>query len=117
MVVNGVEGDHKDVSEGSSAMLEVVDIAFRICALKALKMGDSPLFLDEFGKTMDSVHRRATTNLINNLMEEDSFTQMFLISHDISQYGALSNCEICVLDSQNVIVPSNTSVNKHVIFG
>ena len=115
MVVNGVEGDHKDVSEGSSAMLEVVDIAFRICALKALKMGDSPLFLDEFGKTMDSVHRRATTNLINNLMEEDSFTQMFLISHDISQYGALSNCEICVLDSQNVIVPSNTSVNKHVV--
>lgn len=78
-------------------------------------MGDSPLFLDEFGKTMDSVHRRATTNLINNLMEEDSFTQMFLISHDISQYGALSNCEICVLDSQNVIVPSNTSVNKHVV--
>ena len=30
---------------------------------------------------------------------------------------AVSNCEICVLGSQNVIIPSNTSVNKHVIFG
>ena len=115
MVVNGVEGDHKDVSEGSSAMLEVVDIAFRICALKALKMGDSPIFLDEFGKTMDSVHRRATTNLINSLVEEDSFTQMFLISHDISQYGALSNCDICVLEDSNVILPANSVYNKHVV--
>lgn len=114
MVVNGIEGKHKDVGEGSSAMLEVVDIAFRICALKAMKLGETPLFLDEFGKTMDSVHRRATTNLINNLMEEDSFTQMFLISHDISQYGALANCEICVLNDMNVIFPANSVYNKHV---
>lgn len=115
MIVNGVEGDHKDVSEGSSAMLEVVDLAFRICALKALKMGDSPLFLDEFGKTMDSVHRRATTNLINALMDEDSFSQMFLISHDVAQYGALSNCNICVLDDNNIIIPPNVEYNKHVV--
>lgn len=115
MVVNGHEGKHKDVSEGSTAMLEVVDIAFRICALKALRMSDTPLFLDEFGKTMDSVHRRATTNLINTLMEEDSFTQMFLISHDISQYGALSNCDICVLEDSNVILPANSVYNKHVV--
>lgn len=115
MVVNGHEGGHKDVSEGSSAMIEVVDIAFRICAMKALKMGDFPLFLDEFGKTMDSVHRRATTSLINSLMEEDSFSQMFLISHDISQYGALTNCEVCVLNDMNVILPPNSVYNKHVV--
>lgn len=114
MVVNGQEGAHKDVSEGSSAMIEVVDIAFRVCALKALKLGDTPLFLDEFGKTMDSVHRRATTNLITTLMEEDSFSQMFFISHDISQYGALSNCEVCVLNDMNVILPPNSIYNKHV---
>lgn len=115
MIVNGSEGSHKDVSEGSSAMLEVVDMAFRICALKALRMNDSPLFLDEFGKSMDPVHRRATTDLINKLMEEDSFSQMFLISHDISQYGALSNSDICILNDMNVIFPPNSVYNKHVV--
>jgi ABC-type hemin transport system ATPase subunit len=114
MMVNNEEGMRRDVSEGSSSMVEVVDLAFRICALKALKLDDSPLFLDEFGKAMDSVHRRATTNLIKTLMEEENFSQMFLISHDISQYGALSNCEVLVLNELNIILPPNSVYNKHV---
>lgn len=104
----------KDVSQGSSSMLEVIDLAFRICALKALKMDDMPLFLDEFGKTMDSVHKRSTIRLIESLMENERFSQMFLISHDLSQYGGLAHSEICVLNELNVILPTNSIYNQHV---
>lgn len=105
----------KDICEGSSAMKEVINLAFKIAALKALKMNDWPLFLDEFGSTMDPVHKAATIELMNTIMEQDHFTQGFMISHDALQYGALSNTEVLVLSEENMMLDKNSVYNQNVI--
>lgn len=104
-----------DISEGSSAMREVIDLAFKITAMKALKMGDWPLFLDEFGSTMDPVHKAATISLINSLMQEEHFSQCFMISHDAVQYGALSNTEVLVLSEENMMLSEGSVYNQNVV--
>lgn len=105
-----------DVSEGSSAILEVIDLAFKIAALKALHFDNYPFYLDEFGKTMDPAHKAATVTLINNLMQQDNFSQLFLISHDLVQYGALSHTEIMVVSDTNMGIPKHCVYNQHVTF-
>lgn len=103
-----------DVSKGSSGMREVFDLAFVIASMKALGMGSWPLFLDEFGRTLDPVHKQASVALLTSLMELESFEQIFMISHDVVQYGALGRSEICVLHEANVVLPPNCVFNKHV---
>ncbi len=57
IVVDKDSSTRKDVSLGSSAMLEIFDLVFRVCAAKAIGLGKLPLLLDEFGKGFDNVHK------------------------------------------------------------
>lgn len=114
MLVDGKGKPRKDVKEGSSAMHEVVNLSFRITAMKSLGLTDYPLFLDEFGSSMDPTHKAATIHLINTLMSDESFPQLFMISHDAMQYGSLIHTQICVLCDANVSVPANSNYNEHV---
>lgn len=110
-----VDGElRSDVSKGSSGMKEVIDLAFVIAAMKARGLGSYPLFLDEFGRTLDPVHKQASVALLISVMELERFEQIFMISHDIVQYGALGKSEICVLHDANVQLPPNCSYNTHV---
>lgn len=113
VVVDNQDYIRKDVSEGSSAMQEVIDLAFKIVAMKALGLGDYPLYLDEFGSTMDPAHKAATISLINNIMTEGHYSQLFMVSHDSIQYGALSNTETVVLSKANMML-SNSCYNTNV---
>lgn len=114
IIVDTADNVRKDISEGSTAMQEVIDLAFKITAMKALHLDHYPLYLDEFGSTMDPTHKAATIQLINSIMEQDHFTQLFLISHDSVQYGALSNTEVCVLSSDNMMLSKGSVYNQHV---
>lgn len=109
-VVDSIE----DISFGSTAQKEVIDLAFRINGLKALHLKEFPLYLDEFGHSMDPTHKAATIHLVNSIMEQEAFTQLFMISHDLLQYGALTNTEILVLCDENVTIPNNCVYNRHV---
>ena len=115
MDVGGSSQPRKDVSEGSDGMLEMIDLSFRISAMKALRIGDYPLCLDEFGKTLDVTHKQATIGLLSAIIELDQFEQLFMISHDVVQYGSLGTAEICVLHAANIQLPPNCVFNKHVI--
>ena len=115
VVVDTADNVCKDISEGSSAMQEVIDLAFKITAMKALKLDNYPLFLDEFGSTMDPAHKAATIQLINSIMEQDHFTQLFMISHDAIQYGALSNTEVTVISADNMLLPKDAVYNQNVL--
>ena len=103
-----------DISFASTAQMEVIDLAFRINGLKALHLKEFPFYLDEFGHSMDPAHKAATIHLINSIMEQEAFTQLFMISHDLLQYGALTNTEILVLCDENVTIPNNCVYNRHV---
>ncbi len=105
-----------DVSKGSAAMLEIINLAFRITAMQSLGLKNYPIALDEFAKTFDSVHRDAATFIIKTLVDQQIFNQVFVVSHYESIYGALPNPEICVLDSKNIVLGKLSNViNKHVI--
>lgn len=103
-----------DVSEGSAGMLEIIDLAFRFVAMRYMGLANTPIFLDEFGKTFDAAHKNASIGIIKTMISDEVFPQVFLISHDFHQYGVLANAEITLLNSLNVAPPS-ALVNKHVV--
>jgi hypothetical protein len=101
-----------DVSEGSTGMQDVVDLAFVTVAMKYLGLADFPLYLDEFSKSFDVEHKRSAMEALRTLMETHAFSQMFMISHDYQNYSSFNRVEVCVLDPKNIVVPD--TYNQHV---
>lgn len=114
LVVKHDPKPRKDVSEGSEGMIDLVNLAFRIAGMKALGLGDFPLILDEYGRTFDAKHKNSSVHMIGNLLDTANFTQIFMISHDIAQYGSIERAEVCVLDEKNIVLPPGCVYNKHV---
>lgn len=104
-----------DVNKGSKGMFEIINLAFRLVAMKYLHLQHTPLILDEFAANMDAQHKVQATNIIKALIEQHVYPQLFIVSHSFEQYSALSNADICVLNNMNILVPkSNTEINHHV---
>lgn len=114
LLVDKESSTRKDVSQGSSAMLEIINLVFRITAMKALGLGKFPLILDEFGSGFDHVHKGSIVHMLSALVDLDQADQIFVISHDFSHYTALGTSEICALHEANVILPVGVPYNKHV---
>lgn len=108
--------DIADVSLGSSAMKEVIDLAFTTVSMKYLKLDKAPLFLDEFSVNMDSAHRKSAFNTVTNLMTNSNHSQVFLISHYEDSYGSIANADITVLCTDNVVIPRGCGYNNCVTF-
>lgn len=104
-----------DISLGSTAQKEVIDLAFKMISMKYLGLTDSPLFLDEFASSFDEAHRGGAIEVIKNITEQQNFSQLFMISHYNSIYGALTNAQVCVLCPDNVVIPKGSSYNSHVV--
>lgn len=113
-----VGDDHNqvpDVSKGSTGMREIVDLAFKVTAIKFLGLADIPLFLDEFGASFDHAHRTTAYGIFDYLINEISFSQVFLVNHYNDLYGSMKNAEICILHDANIVVPKGSVYNKHVV--
>lgn len=113
-----IEGKPKltpDVSMGSTSMMEIIDLAFKIVAIKHLGLNDIPLFLDEFGTGFDKAHRLAVYSVFDYLMNQIQFNQVFIVNHYSDLYGSFKNAEICVLHDSNVDIPKGAIYNKHVV--
>lgn len=104
-----------DISKASSAMREIIDLAFKIVTMKYFGLSQYPLYLDEFGSSFDTGHRLAATTVISELMQSDQFSQLFIVSHYEESYGSLTNSEICLLSGTNIVIPKNSVFNAHVI--
>lgn len=115
LMVQTKEKVRKDVSKGSTAQKEIVDVVFRVVAMEYLGMSEWPLFLDEFAASFDEVHRNTAMQVIKNLMEQKPFTQLFMVSHYEASYGALTHAEVCVLCPANITIPPSLTYNKHVV--
>jgi energy-coupling factor transporter ATP-binding protein EcfA2 len=103
-----------DVSKGSTGMQEIVNLAFRVVAMRYLGLAESPLYLDEFGASFDVAHRSQATATVKALMEQQPFTQLFMVSHYEATHGAFSNAEVCVICPNNITIPASTKYNQHV---
>lgn len=104
-----------DVSKGSTGMIEIVNLAFKVSAVKHLGLTDIPLFLDEFGASFDHAHRTTAYGIFDYLINQISFSQVFMVNHYNELYGSLKNAEICILHDSNIIIPKGAVYNKHVV--
>lgn len=104
-----------DISSCSSGMQEVIDLAFRITSMQYLGLNTFPIYLDEFGKSMDSTHRIKAFNVVTNLILHSTYSQLFVISHYEQAYGGIANCDIVVLNPDNIIIPPGSIVNQTVM--
>lgn len=112
LIVEGAAVPREDVSKSSSGQGEMIDLAFRIAAAQCWKLDKGPLALDEFGKTFDESHREAATAVVNQLIDQLSFSQLFMISHYESCYGSFYNAQITVMDKRNITIPANRKYNE-----
>lgn len=100
-----------DVGKCSAGQKEIIDLAFKITAMMCSGLSDYPLILDEPTSNMDAQHTQAFGSLLKYLLEQ-SFSQIYLISHNYAQYGSFVNMQVCVLCPDNIVVPSR--YNEHV---
>ena len=91
-----------DINIGSSAMKEIVDLAFRLVTMRYLQLDYYPVFIDELGAAFDEKHREAAFDLIKKMAESDDFSQLFLVSHYSDCYGSLSNVSTIILSDTNI---------------
>jgi len=113
MKVHTSEKPVDDVSKGSTGMIEIVNLAFRFIAMQYLTLQNYPLYLDEAGRAFDTHHRSELGKMIRTIVEQSSFSQIFLISHYFELYGGLSNVETCVISPLNISTPA--VYNQHVL--
>lgn len=118
-IVTNNDYDHpiKDISKGSEGIQEIINFAFRITALSFLKIVNYPLYLDEFGSNFDPTHKPIAMNMVKELMENESFPQLFLISHYSECHEIFSNAEVCLLCDKNIQLENSKlqlKVNHHV---
>lgn len=101
-----------DIDQGSEAMKEIIDLAFKLVSMDCLHMSDYPISLDEFARSFDTGHRQSAFNAINKLIQNSDHSQIFIISHYTECYGSLVNADINVLCQDNLYLPEDTTFNR-----
>lgn len=87
----------EDISKLSSSQQEIVDLAFRLVFIRYLNVGEIPIILDEFGRTMDQEHRINAFNLVDQVISR-SYEQIFLVSHFEEMYGRFKNATFASIE-------------------
>lgn len=113
--VGYLEAPVPDVSMGSKGQTEFCDMAFKIVAMGYLGLTDCILVLDEMGSALDHEHRQHLILLIKSLVEQRTYSQVCMVSHDYSQYTSLPDVDLCVLCEKNVVLPEKTRYNQNTI--
>lgn len=96
-----------DVKHGSAGQQEIVNLAFKLVAQLCLNLEHVPLFLDEPGQNLDPTHVSRLMNYIKQVADGQVFPQLFMISHDLSGYGAMTHAQTLILDKENVTTISD----------
>jgi energy-coupling factor transporter ATP-binding protein EcfA2 len=104
-----------DIKIASTAMKEVIDLSFKIICMRYLNMSSYPIFLDEFGASMDSAHRHAAVGTIKDLLDNSNFSQIFIISHYETNYNAFTNSQFNILCKNNIVMPRDYLSNSNMV--
>lgn len=107
------ERDRPDVCDMSSAQRDVVNFAFRFLVLHTLGFHDYPLYIDELDPSYDETHRVNAINYVKRYVLSNSCSQLFMISHYVSNHSIFTHADFIVLNRQN-LVNMPLSFNQHV---
>ncbi len=103
----------EDISKASSGMSEVINLAHKIVAMHLLKLDDYPMYLDEYSRTFDPVHREKAYLVAKEFSND--YSQIFMVTHSQEIYGLYPNSELVILSNDNVFMNEikkiNTSIN------
>lgn len=111
IIINGEDNPDGDVADGSTGQVSMIDFAFKLVVMELSGLVDYPLLADEFGKDFDDEHRESLVTYIKSLMEQNRFSQLFMVSHYSSVYGAFNGAEFVVLDDRNITRPGDCNQN------
>lgn len=101
-----------DVSMGSTGQQEIIDLAFKLTAYHFLRLKGYPLYLDEVGRAFDPINKQNLLPVLSDLIADDSFSQVFIISHDVGIYSSLDRVDVIVLDPSTA--PPGVEFNRNV---
>lgn len=101
-----------DIAFGSDSQVDIVNQAFRLVVYKFMRLEGYPLYLDELGRTFDEVHRHNLTLAIKDLIDDETYSQLFFISHSFESQNSYPNSQIAVLDDSHVSL--KRTYNEHV---
>lgn len=112
LIVNENEEPCDDVSEGSGSQVDIIDFAFRLLVMHFMNLNHLPLYFDEFGTSFDDEHRHTLIEMISSMVENGQVPQVLFISHYVETHGGFANADVCVVDPNNITLPS--VYNQHV---
>lgn len=101
-----------DVSSTSAGQREIIDLAFRIMSMRYLGLTDYPIFLDEFGISLDHTHRNRAMQAIDRMMLQSFHAQVFMVAHYSNASANIANGQIILLHKDNIVISSEAVVNK-----
>lgn len=93
------------MAECSDAQAEIIDFAFTLALICKLNYTNYPLYLDEIGRTFDNYHKNEILKILHKIIEEGVVSQLFLINHNAAIYDGILNCDILVLNDENILLP------------
>lgn len=112
MYIHSTDNTIEDVKFGSDSQIDIVNQAFVLVVYKFLELQHFPLYLDELGRTFDEVHRLNLTLAIKDLMDDDTYSQVFFISHSFESQNSYPNSQLVVIDDTHVSL--KRTYNEHV---
>lgn len=92
-----------DVADMSSAQKDVVNFAFRFLVVHILGLHDYPLYIDELDPSYDETHRVNAVNHVKNYVMSGSCSQLFMISHYVSNHSIFTHADYIVMNPQNLV--------------
>jgi hypothetical protein len=108
------ENEVPDVKFGSDSQVSIVNLAFRLVVYKFMKLHHYPLYLDEMGRDFDPVHRHNLIFAIKDLIDDDTYSQVFIISHYIDGQASFPDAQFIVMDRDHLdasLLPQLEGVN------
>ena len=104
-----------DVAKGSTAIIDIIDFAFKFVTQIYLGLHTEPLFLDEFAAHFSPKHRISAGAFIRKCIEDNTFSQVLMISHYKEMYDGFSNVQVCALSGSDVDIPDQfVSINESI---
>lgn len=107
---NATNAISEDIAKTSEGQYALINFAIKLVALRYAGYNNGPLFLDEPEGKFEPVHKVKLMNFLRLLVEENIFSQVFVISHHESGWGALPNPDLVDFSNEHL------GSNKHITF-
>lgn len=86
---NDSDKESSDIADTSTGQYNIINFAAKIVSLRHRGYTEGPVFLDEPDGTLTPHHKVKMMQFIRELIEDGIFSQVFIISHHESGWGAL----------------------------